>query len=1381
MPHVYIDYTELGIRESRYTDFVLMPKIQTMQRSKTFCLAAFALAVATLSSNGGAVKTIMVSEHGNNSHVCWEGGTSCLTLDFALGGLESDTTIHVYYPHTFSNVTYANVSTYMENIAIIGINNPTIYCSQIGDGIAFSNMNNVAISGISWNGCSHSGPTTAHIIPLVNLTFVNAFTALFFYNVSNLTIERCHFTSNRGLGVALYDVQGTVNIIESEFMENIVAPELRCTEAHPDDTKSNTTCSPHGGGLYIEFTPNGFVSPSDTVSGIGGIVDSHYLIDGCRFEGNYNPAAFTNVALTIAVPGGYWPFGIGGGLSVALRGNSKGNRITIQNCMFLNNNATFGGGISLEVHDNSENNIFSIMNVTATSNVAVLHAAGGLRIAEHSFHSSAYPLNNQFLLNDITFSDNQAHWGGGMALVFTRSNMFTENIPLNQQSGLSFNNCTWTSNTAVYAGAAAFIANLFVNRVDVSVNVSFNDCTFDGNKIPGTYSAGRSQRYGQGVIYTIGIALVFSGHTIINASIGTALVVSAAIVEFDGQVEFTNGQSIQGGAIYLSDISWIRLCRGLNMNFTHNSAFEAGGAIYYVYSPGRAFSITQACFIQYSDDPNLPPSEWDVTITFSDNRGLYGGSAIQVTDPPGCVWPNGESLFDTSKTHPFNFTQNLDRPPVVATPIDNLILLSPVNVTNGHYTMTVMPGEELIIPVNATDFFNSTAVSAMDVKCLNYTMLIHDSFYEDVCAAGGSFNYSGPRVFVVNNSISGIQLGGPINSTELVLGIKTLDIQPIVSYLRVFMTECRYGFYYDEGSRYCHCYDSRYAVGCFDTDDSLKTPCIRTGFWYGKISTNKLGLRHVEGRCSFDKCRTTCQEECQSGSLDGWCKLPDHDYDLCLNHHAGPLCALCRDGFSYNYDGFLCIPNEDCNPLNAVLVVFVIITFWFLLIAGLLIIMKMHLRIGSGYVYCFLYYFSILPYMARNNLGNIYFGILVGFFYSIVGLDPEFLSHIRLCFIKDITAVQLEVFHYLHPLVVTATIYLITFLSRKCSRLFCFSGQSPLHALCILLLLSYNSLFQTSINLLAPVTLQNKFAAGTDTLINVWIQPSTPYFDPTEHLPYALIALLVELVLVIPFTVIVLFAPFLMRWRRMARFKPIWDEYQACYKDKYRWFAGYYLVCRHVIALTAFASPSEILTIFLQQTLNILILLIHAYIQPYRERWLNVLDTVFLLDLVLLSIINGSTAGEVFGGDLYSLHLAVRYTLILIPCLYFILACVTIIGVKIKIWYDSRSKMAANTPARTVSMGPIRTDSEGGSSNPVPIGSREDRPLLETSDLSTNYSPQEHRTDLTPTASPKSVSVLHPFLSKVAAGVSSQVDYWRTISHDTRPRNEDTISFERCS
>ena len=1342
-----------------------------------FCQAAFSLAMICSQYGAIAKRTIVVSEHGINSHECWENETiSCSTLDFALGGLESDTTIQVHYSHNFSNVTYANITEYMENVAIVGISQPVIYCTQVGDGIAFSNMNNLRISGVSWNGCSHNSPTTAHIKPLLNRTFISAYTALFFYNISNLTIERCQFTSSRGLGVALYDVQGVVNILETDFIENTVAPNLQCINT---DLDSNMTCSPHGGGLYIEFTRNGFSGSSNELSDIQGIVDSHYLVDQCSFEGNFNPPAFTHAALAVDVPEGYWPFGTGGGLSVAVRGKSQRNMITIQNCTLLNNTATFGGGINIEVHDYSLNNAFSIINVTITGNAATLHAAGGLRITERSSHGNKYNLNNQFLLNHVTFSNNHAKWGGGSGLAFTRSHSSTTENMLNRQTSVSFNSCTWIFNTALYAGAATFIANLYANKIDVAVNVSFKNCTFQGNEIPTPYSAGRSQRFGQGTIYTVGIPLFFSGQTIVDESLGTALVISAAVVEFAGQVEFTNGQSAQGGAIYLSDISWINLRKGLSMKFQHNSAFEAGGAIYYVYEPARAFNISQACFIQYSDNHTLTPSEWDVTIIFNNNKALYGGNAIHVTDPPGCIWPNGEFLFDISKTHPFNFTLNREHVPIVGTPIHNLTLMSPVNVTkSGHYIIEIMPGEELKIPVNVPDFFNSSrAVSPLDVKCFNYTLVQENMYFEDACGPGGSFNYSGPRVFVVNTSISGIQLGGPINSTDLILTFKTLEVQPIVTFLRVFMNECRYGFHYDEESKYCRCYDSRYAVKCYDFDDSrMQTPCIRIGYWYGEIHTGNSG----EGACTFDKCKPSCQEKCQN--LEGWCKLPAHDYDLCIYNHAGPLCALCKSGYSYNYDGVFCVPDEDCNPLNAVLVVFVIVTFWVLLIVGLLAIMRMHLRIGSGYVYCFLYYFSILPFMAGNNLDNHSFDVFVGLFYSIVRLDPEFLSQISLCFIKGITAIQMKFFQYFHPLVVTVTIYLIILLSRRCPRLFRFSEQSPLHALCILLLLSYNSLFQTSLYLLAPVTFHNAF---TSIPQHVWIQPNTPYFDPTQHLPYALVALLIELFLVVPFTFIMLFAPFLLRWRRMARFKPIWDEYQACYRDKYRWFAGYYLVCRHLIALAAFASPSEVITIFSHQVLNILILLIHAYIQPYRERWLNILDTIFLLDLVFLSIINGSTAAEVFANS-FHLQLAIRYILIMIPCLYFTLACTVVAGIKIKTWCDSKSRttipIAQEIPDTTHMNTPTSTsliDLNSGSYS-ASFSGQEDRPLLDVP--TTNYSSQEH--DQTPVPSPKSPAVSSPFLNKVAAGVSSHLHYWRTTSLDTRQPNahthdQDSMSFDR--
>ena len=188
-----------------------------------------ALLLAGIFSESAADKTVYVTEHGENTDACWNGG-NCLTLDFALGAVQggANTTIIVNYSHVFTDVTYARLVD-CSSISICGVDNPTINCSD-GAGIAFNRSENIHISGLRWVGCSLETPTTMQGGDLVPIQFISAYTALFFYDVSNLVLEHCYFSSDRGLGVALYDVQGEVRILNNVFSGNRVAKELQCTK-----------------------------------------------------------------------------------------------------------------------------------------------------------------------------------------------------------------------------------------------------------------------------------------------------------------------------------------------------------------------------------------------------------------------------------------------------------------------------------------------------------------------------------------------------------------------------------------------------------------------------------------------------------------------------------------------------------------------------------------------------------------------------------------------------------------------------------------------------------------------------------------------------------------------------------------------------------------------------------------------------------------------------------------------------------------------------------------------------------------------------------------------------------------------------------------------
>ena len=70
--------------------------------------------------------------------------------------------------------------------------------------------------------------------------------------------------------------------------------------------------------------------------------------------------------------------------------------------------------------------------------------------------------------------------------------------------------------------------------------------------------------------------------------------------------------------------------------------------------------------------------------------------------------------------------------------------------------------------------------------------------------------------------------------------------------------------------------------------------------------------------------------------------------------------------------------------------------------------------------------------------------------------------------------------------------------------------------------------------------------------------------------------------------------------------KPLLDELQSCYKDKYQWYSVVYVW----IAIQVFLYWYIIF-----QTVT----LAHYQVQPYKKKWLNMTDTCLLFNLVFLT------------------------------------------------------------------------------------------------------------------------------------------------------------------
>ena len=190
-----------------------------------------------------------------------------------------------------------------------------------------------------------------------------------------------------------------------------------------------------------------------------------------------------------------------------------------------------------------------------------------------------------------------------------------------------------------------------------------------------------------------------------------------------------------------------------------------------------------------------------------------------------------------------------------------------------------------------------------------------------------------------------------------------------------------------------------------------------------------------------------------------------------------------------------------------------------------------------------------------------------------------------------------------------------------------------LNGLCSIATLTYGFVIQQSFTVLQPTKHCLSGAKYCAYYCNEWNYTNTP-----EYRPF-IAGALVSLVLVLPLPLLLLYypcVPALMQriTKRSSPFAtchklaPVFDVFQSAYKPKLRFFAAFPLLYRFVIwmlfSILSVQLPNErqlmITFVF------ILILAIHCLVQPYSKPRHNYIETLYLVNLVLISIMLTFTA-----------------------------------------------------------------------------------------------------------------------------------------------------------
>ena len=701
------------------------------------------------------------------------------------------------------------------------------------------------------------------------------------------------------------------------------------------------------------------------------------------------------------------------------------------------------------------------------------------------------------------------------------------------------------------------------------------------------------------------------------------------IIKESTMVKFYYNKAIQGGAVCISDKTKFMIMGKSTAFFNNNLAIVSGGAV----------NILNKSKITLDDHIN---------ISFTDNNAQYGGAifldttAIMVNSSyKNCInftnniaQVSGNSVYqDAAKfcnsSCLINRTVNINSQ-FVTTPPNELRFYDPATcIDNGknvihcrsYYIWDVMLGTEIVIPVCVLDYYDQPIDSTQ--------FLIQSEMHSSIFI-------SGPKQTLIScDTFKGISIMSHealLKLTNFAINI-TLNIalnskwKRISVNLSIELSPCHLGFWQYSTSTACECYNASDILLCSGSSSTIKR-----GYWFGSV----IGKPTVTF-CPINYCNFTCCE-----TSNGYYHLSPVRDNQCRSHRSGAACGSCGEDYTLSFDSIECVHMSECSIGWTILVLALVVIYWIIIIAA--VFSLMHFKVGIGYLYAITYYYSVVDLLLSQNWYHsnaLYTTTIV--MSSVAKITPQFSG--QFCFIANMSGIDQQFIHYIHPIAISLFLVIITVLARRSHRLSSVISKGIIHAICCLLLLSYTSLATTSLLLMRPLIFYDVDKVYT------YVSPDVEYFHG-RHLVYGIVAVLFTIVIVIGLPLLLALEPFLNSKINFIKIKPLLDQFQGCYQDKYRCFAAYYMICRLIIITIIIANSSndDIFQYLLISTF-VMTALAHQIFRPYSNTLLNIFDGVILHFLVLVSVLPQVNS---FNNLNSNSAMGITFVLVILPLLIFI-------------------------------------------------------------------------------------------------------------------------------
>ena len=694
-----------------------------------------------------------------------------------------------------------------------------------------------------------------------------------------------------------------------------------------------------------------------------------------------------------------------------------------------------------------------------------------------------------------------------------------------------------------------------------------------------------------------------------------------------GNVVFHSNTGQQGGALSFATLQTqakLHFMPGLHVTFENNHAEDVGGAIYVeitwapmdTNSPGTSAQ----CFYKFSALRSPPV---DYSISFTNNSAKNGGNHVYGASLM-CyclVYNSGTDLVSSSDQEIrryFHFDSDTVSP-VSSSPYRACIIDadSPTRLSHHdsdclnifQHTVIAFPGLEFSLDVVLVgDEFGISAGILYAQILPNKTMAqIHPLLQTNPPQVMNYQIYSknSHEVLVLTATNEKIVSYGDTDQMNQDIeeyystGVIPPDLLITPVYVNVHLLNCPTGYYFNHVTLGCVC-NPKLCDGQITkkfSNGSAILYNITENLWINDYNNNVISGIIYHYNCPFDYCKITTK------GLE--LTTPNSQ---CAMSHAGILCGKCAPGLTLALGSNNCLPCSNNNHL-ALLIFFAAAGFLLVFFIKIL-----SMTVSQGTINGLIFYANIMwayqsIFFSQDediNIGKLWF---LKTFVAWINLD----FGIEMCFVQGLTAYIKTWLQFVFPFYVWSIAGVMILLASCSEKMTKLQGNNSVQVLATLFLLSYAKLLRTTITALMPATLY-VFADNGEPIANqtqlVWAFDGNLLYGRVPHIFLLMFALLVLIILWLPYTFILLFIQPLrsgsgyrcLEW--VNRQKPFLEAYTGPLNDKSQFWVGLLLLARFILLLTftlTYSSNPSASVLALVMTI-VLLLTVLSYIgQVYNN------------------------------------------------------------------------------------------------------------------------------------------------------------------------------------